>query len=236
MAVTPKKRTKALAYLRTSSATNVGGDSPERQRVAIRAYAERAGIEVVGEFYDAAVGGADPVEGRPGFAAMLARIAGNGVRVVLIEDASRFARELIPQELGISMMQKLGVRVMTAGGDDLTASQDPSRVLIRQIFGAVSEFEKSTIVAKLRGARDRASAAAGHRVEGRKPTLIGDALAMVRRLRRKNPRTGERRSLRDIAGELAAAGHVNPVTGKPYSPEAIRLALAGPRATTAGEG
>ena len=64
-------------------------------------------------------------------------------------------------------------------------------------------------------------------MEGRKPTLVGDALAMARRLRRKNPRTGARRSLREIAAELAAAGHANPVTGKPYSAEAIRLALAG---------
>ena len=79
---------------------------------------------------------------------------------------------------------------------------------------------------KLRGARDRASKAAGRRVEGRKPTLVGDALAMARRLRRKNPRTGERRSLREIAVEMAAAGHVNPATGQPYSPEAIRLAPA----------
>ena len=92
MAATPKKRASALAYLRTSSAANVDGDSAERQRVAIRAYAERAGIEVVQEFYDAAVSGADPIQTRIGFAAMLDRIEGNGVRLVLVEDASRFAR------------------------------------------------------------------------------------------------------------------------------------------------
>jgi DNA invertase Pin-like site-specific DNA recombinase len=88
MAVTPKTRLKALAYLRTSSATNTDGDSAERQRVAIRAYAERADIEVIQEFYDAAVSGADPIETRPGFADMLVRIDGNGVRLVLVEDPS----------------------------------------------------------------------------------------------------------------------------------------------------
>ena len=61
----------ALAYLRTSSAANVGGDSDVRQRTAIAAYASANGLEIVGEFYDAAVSGADPVESRPGFAAML---------------------------------------------------------------------------------------------------------------------------------------------------------------------
>src|SRR5262252_184055 len=216
---------KGLAYLRTSSAVNVEGDSADRQRAAIRAYAARNGIDVVEEFYDAAVSGADPVEERRGFAAMLDRIEGNGVKLVLVEDASRFARSLMAQELGVLVMQQRGVRVVTAGGEDLTNTEDPSRVMTRQIAGAFAQYEKARLVQKLRGARDRASAAAGRRIEGAKPTLTGEALALVKRLHRKNPHTGERRSLRTIAAELAAAGYVNPRTGKPYSAEAIRLVL-----------
>jgi DNA invertase Pin-like site-specific DNA recombinase len=87
---------KALAYLRTSSAQNVGGDSDQRQREAITRFAHAQGYELAGEFYDAAVSGADPIESRPGFAAMLERIEGNGVRVVIVEDASRFARSVRP--------------------------------------------------------------------------------------------------------------------------------------------
>lgn len=229
MAATSKTRLKALAYLRTSSATNVGGDSSERQRLAIRAYAERAGIEVVQEFYDAAVSGADHIQARAGFAAMLDRIEGNGVRLILVEDATRFARSVLAQEAGLAVLQRLGVRVVTSSGEDLTETDDPGRIAMRQMAGVFAEFEKNRLVHKLRGARDRASAAAGRRVEGRKATLVGMALAEARRLRRKNPKTGERRSLRDIAAELAAAGHVNPHSGKAYSAEAIRQALAGVR-------
>ena len=59
----------AVAYLRTSSATNVGADkdSDKRQRAAIEAFAKRAGFTIVEEYYDAAVSGADPVDQRPGF-------------------------------------------------------------------------------------------------------------------------------------------------------------------------
>ena len=41
--------TKAVAYMRTSSATNVGADkdSEKRQRAAIEGYAKRAGMSVV---------------------------------------------------------------------------------------------------------------------------------------------------------------------------------------------
>ena len=45
----------AVAYLRTSSAANVGADkdSDKRQRAAIEAYAKRAGFTIVDEYYDA---------------------------------------------------------------------------------------------------------------------------------------------------------------------------------------
>jgi len=226
MATAPKRQEKALAYLRTSSATNVGGDSDVRQREAIQAYAERNGIEIVGEFYDAAVSGSDPIQDRPGFAAMLNRIEGNGVRLVLVEDASRFARSVIVAELGLALMQQRGVRVVTASGEDLTASDDPTRVAMRQIAVAFSQLEKSRLVGKLKGARDRASNAAGRRVEGRKAVLVGEALALARKLRRASPKTGKRKSWREIATELAAAGHLNPETGNPFSHEAIRIALS----------
>jgi hypothetical protein len=66
------KPQKAVAYLRTSSAANVGADkdSEKRQRAAIQVYAMRAGIEIVDEFY-AAVSGADPIDQRRGFTDML---------------------------------------------------------------------------------------------------------------------------------------------------------------------
>jgi|SRR5215813_243247 len=77
-----KAKIPAISYLRTSSAAKVGADkdSDRRQREAIQAFARRAGHEVVDEFYDAAVSGADHIDARPGFADMLERVEGNGVR------------------------------------------------------------------------------------------------------------------------------------------------------------
>ena len=163
-----KNRTPAIAYLRTSSASNVGTDrdSDKRQRKAIETFARGAGFEIVGEFYDQAVSGADPIQDRPGFSALLDRIEANGVRTVIVEDASRFARELMVQELGILMLSKRQVRVLTANGDDLTESTDPSRKMMRQIAGAFAEYEKARLVAKLRGARERKREVAG-KCEGR---------------------------------------------------------------------
>jgi len=81
--------------LRTSSSTNVGADkdSDKRQRAAIEAFAKHAGFEIVAELYDQAVSGADPIDARPAFAAMLEHIAGNGARTIIVETANRFARD-----------------------------------------------------------------------------------------------------------------------------------------------
>lgn len=224
-----KKGVEAVAYLRTSSAANVGEDkdSERRQRDAILAYARRAGFVIAQEFYDAAVSGADTIETRAGFAALLDRIEGNGVRTVIVEDASRFARELMAQELGISLLIARGVRLLTAAGDDLTASEDPTRKMMRQIAGAFAEYEKARLVAKLKAARDRKRAKDG-KCEGRKShaELRPEVVAEAKRLRRASPKTGERRSLRKIASELAAMGHVN-TNGRPYSAKSVRAMLEG---------
>ena len=77
----------AVAYLRTSSAANVGADkdSDKRQRAAIEAFAKRAEFAIVGEYYDAAVSGADHIDQRPGFVAMLQRLAANGAKTIIVE-------------------------------------------------------------------------------------------------------------------------------------------------------
>jgi DNA invertase Pin-like site-specific DNA recombinase len=207
---------KVIAYLRTSSAANVGSDkdSDKRQHAAIEAFAKRDRWEVVEEFYDADVSGADPVETRPGFSVLLDRIEGNGVRTVLVEDASRFARQLIVQEAGIIALIERGVRVLTASGDDLTASDDPFKVAMRQIAGVFAQLEKARLDSKLKAARDR-KRASGTKVEGRKSYAEIDArdhqgqmIRLARRLRRKSPKGG-RRSLRLIAAEMANAGYVS---------------------------
>jgi DNA invertase Pin-like site-specific DNA recombinase len=219
------KLTEAVAYLRTSSATNVGADkdSERRQQDAIRTFAKRAGFNLVDEFSDPGVSGADPIAERPGFGKLLDRIEGNGVRVVIVEDASRFARELMTQELGILALMKRGVRVLTANGDDLTDESDPSRKMMRQIAGAFAEYEKARLVAKLRAARNRVRAERG-RCEGRKPVPI-ETVAVARRLARRSSKTGGRRSLRAISAELAKLGYHGPA-GEPYHPGSIARMLS----------
>jgi len=226
------KREPCFAYLRTSSAANTDGDSPHRQSAAISDFAKSNGLKVTACFYDASVSGADAIEARPGFNALLTAIESNGVRTVVCEDASRFARSVIAQELGVLVLIKRGVTVLTASGENLTVTDDPARVMMRQVAGSFAEYEKTRVVQKLRAGRERKKAETG-RCEGRKPPSP-ELVKEAKRLARKRPKGGKR-SLRQIAGELADLGFTplgkkdkNGValpTGKPYSAEGIRKLL-----------
>lgn len=209
-----------VAYLRTSSATNVEGDSQTRQLAAIEAYAKATNAEIVATFTDDAVKGADAIESRPGFAAMMERLLSNGCRTIVVETASRFARDLIVQEVGFEMLRARGIELIAADSPTAFLDDGPTAVLIRQVLGAVSQFEKSMLVSKLKGARDRLRAQ-GQRVEGRRPLTETnpEAVALAKQLHRKRPKGG-RRTLREISAALAEAGHFNS-SGKPFSPQSI---------------
>jgi DNA invertase Pin-like site-specific DNA recombinase len=211
-------RTQGVGYLRTSSATNVGADkdSEKRQRMAIDRFAKSSGYAVVDWFYDPAVSGADPIESRPGFAALLDRVENNGVRVVLVEDASRFARDLVAQELGVLLLIKRGMKVITASGDDLTDATDPSRIMMRQIAGSFAEYEKRRLVAKLREARERSGKLGGRRSYSE---AMPETVSLAKGLNANGL------SYRKISAELARRGHLTG-GGKPHTASAVQKMLA----------
>jgi hypothetical protein len=135
------------------------------------------------------------------------------------------------QEAGIAVLAGSGVRVLTSRGDALTDSDDEMRVAMRQIAGVFSQLEKTRLVKKLKAARNRIRTEHG-KCEGRKPhaEIHPDAVLLAKRLHRASPLTGERRSLRKISAEFAAAGSVNK-SGKPYHAQSVRRMVEGHRPT-----
>ena len=213
----------AVAYFRTSSAANVGDDkdSERRQQEAVRGYAGGKKIRIVDEFYDAAVSGADPIDQRPAFSRMLSFCREHKIQMVLVETAGRFARDLGIQIAGHELLKAEGIDLVAVDSPEAFVDDTPTAVMVRQILGAVSQFEKASTVAKLRAARDRKRSQTG-KCEGRKSWAEIDAslVAHAKRLYRRNPKTGTRRSLRTISSELAAAGYSNS-RGNPFAPSQI---------------
>jgi DNA invertase Pin-like site-specific DNA recombinase len=213
-----KKKIAAVAYLRTSSATNVGPDkdSARRQREAIEAYAKAAGYSIVKEFDDPAVSGADPIDTRPGFQQLLEYIKGNGARTIVVETANRFARDLIVQETGRRFLREQGIELIAADSPSAFVDDGPTATLVRQVLGAVAQFDKAMTVAKLRAARDRKRKANG-KCEGRKSHAEErpEAVRLARGLFKRGL------GYRAISAELEAAGHLNE-HGRPFHHKSIR--------------
>jgi DNA invertase Pin-like site-specific DNA recombinase len=113
----------------------------------------------------------------------------------------------------------LGMRVITANGDDLTETGYHTKVAMRQIAGAFSQLEKAHLVAELKAALDRKREANG-KCEGRKsyPEARPGTVALAKELEAHGL------SYSIISAELAARGRVTR-TGKPHVPSAVQKIL-----------
>ena len=171
---------KAFAYLRVSGKGQLEGDGFTRQLAAIKKHAATNGIRIGRVFREEGVSGTKDLENRPALQQLLVALHSNGIRLVLVEKLDRLARDLMIQESIVADMKRNGFEIVSVTEPDM-CSDDPSRVLIRQILGAFAQYERAMIVQKLRGARQRIRAKSG-RCEGRKPygTRSGEAEVIER--------------------------------------------------------
>lgn len=205
-------KTKAFSYLRVSGKGQIDGDGFPRQRSVCEAYAKRHQIEVEREFCEKGVSGTKDAFDREALTDLFVALKANGVRLVLVERADRLARDLMISEILLGEFRKLGVKVISAEcGTELTVEDnDPTKKLIRQVLGAISEWEKSVIVQKLRAARLRMRKTEG-RCEGRKPygTTEEEKAVIAKMLQLRS----EKLSFADVASRLNAEG-IKPRTGQ----------------------
>jgi DNA invertase Pin-like site-specific DNA recombinase len=215
---------KAYGYLRVSGQGQVDGDGFVRQEKCIMDYAKANGFTVQKMFKDEGVSGT--LVDRPALARLLLNLEenGHGIKTVIIERVDRLARDLMVQENIIADFQKQGFDLISATeGDDLL-SADPTRKLVRQVLGAIAEYDKSMLVLKLRASRERKRAKVG-KCEGRKSysEAMPEVLKEIKRLRRA--RKGmPRRTYEKVAEELNAAGFKS-MMGKPFTGSSIQLIL-----------
>lgn len=159
----------AYGYLRVSHKSQLEGDGFARQEAAIRKYVAENGIELAGVFRERGVSGTTDGDERQAWVDLMALLmkSPGGADTIIIEGMDRLARELMVQEYIIKDLKRRGIKLRSIAEPDLCSS-DPTRVLVRQILGAVAQYERQMIVLKLRGARTRKKAAEG-RCEGAKP-------------------------------------------------------------------
>lgn len=220
---------KAYSYLRVSGKSQIDGDGFPRQRTAIDAWACLNGAEIVQEFVEEGISGDDEWQDRPAFQDMVDKVLGNGVRTIVVENLGRLARSYVVQELILIWFASKDIDLITADtGANITAEikQDPMKKLIVQIQGILYEFEKASLVRKLRAARKRKKDA-GHRVDGRKP--FGHRNGEPEAIQRMITLREKGLSYQDIATALDEEGFPTRVgrrkKGKTWAGESVRRIL-----------
>jgi resolvase-like protein len=80
-------------------------------------------------------------------------LAHRGVRTILVESPDRFARDLAVQLAGHDFLKSIDVTLIPATAPDFFVEDTPTAVLVRQVLGAIAQFEKASLVARLKAAR-----------------------------------------------------------------------------------
>ena len=150
--MTTKK--ECLIYMRTSTLTNVKGDSVKRQKSSIMNWVKSNGYTVRGEYWDVESGSKDTME-RPKFMRMISDSERMGIKVLVFSDQSRLSRDIIVQESTYRLLSSRGYSLVSSENPDSFLDDTPTSNLIRQILGSVSEFDKNSTVSKLRVSRVR---------------------------------------------------------------------------------
>lgn len=210
---------KAFGYLRVSGKDQIDGDGFPRQREAITAYAKANGIRIIEWFEERAVTGKTEWDSRPAWLQMVAKL--NGTQTILIEKLDRLARDLMVQEHIIADLRRRHVNLVSVGEPDLCID-DPGRKLLRQIMGAIAEYDRAMITAKLAGARKRMKEATG-RCEGRKPFGDRPGEAAVIAVMKEYRATGQ--TFSTIADALNFQKHPSR-SGKPWIGATVQKILA----------
>lgn len=217
---------QAVIYMRTSTLQNVGEgkDSGVRQEKTCREYAKSNRYSVKKIFYDKGVSGSISVYKRDAFLELYMYCIENEIRHIIVEKLDRFSRDVLTQEIALKQINREGFHLISASNGDVDDTTESK--LIRQIMGAVSEYEASAIATRLQVAKERKAkqnkqngitTINGNGKCGGRPSyaeINPELVKEAKRLRRVNPKTKRVRSYDKVAEELHEMGYTNQLGNK----------------------
>jgi DNA invertase Pin-like site-specific DNA recombinase len=203
----------AVAYLRVSTQEQDLG--PEAQKAAIRAWAERHGVQVVSYFEDRLSGGTK-VEDRPAMLEAFGALRAAGAGLLVAAKRDRIARDVVVAATVEQMAREAGAKVVTADG--VAVEDTPEGMLLRGLMDLFAQYERAVIRARTRaalavkrsqGQRYTRRAPLGFRFEDGK--LVTDAqesdtLARVREMKARGVSTARVASILNAEGLRCRGG------------------------------
>ncbi|MDT3441769.1 recombinase family protein [Pseudofrankia sp. BMG5.37] len=227
---------KVIGYIRVSTETQVDGFGLDVQAKAIKDWARANGHRLIHIYREEGISGSKDLEHRPALFEAMEALKANQADGLIVPKLDRLARDLIVQETIIGDIWKAGKLIFSAvpGEAELLVDDqaDPSRKLIRQVLGAVNEYEREVIALRLRMGRAAKSSrggyaygapAYGQQTTPEKELAPVDSEQAALSLMQAKHTDGA--SLREIVDALHAAGH-KPKRGDRWHPTTVARCLA----------
>ena len=203
----------AVAYIRVSKDDQKLG--PDAQRASVEAWAAREGVQVAAWHVDQGVCSVTPIDQRPALVAALASLREQGAGVLVVAKRDRIARDPALTASVESAAAAAGAVVQSAAGEGNGST--PADEFMRGVIDSASRYERALIrarttaalaVIRARGQKTGGSVPYGYRLDadGRTLVVLEGEQATIARARAL---VGEGRTLRAVAAQLAAEGHVS---------------------------
>jgi DNA invertase Pin-like site-specific DNA recombinase len=229
---------KVIGYVRVSTDRQAEkGFGLDVQERAVRAWARQHGHRLTAVFRDGGVSGSNGLDTRDGLADALQSLRDRKAQGLVVPRLDRLARDLVLQETLLGEVRRLGGHVFSCSDAEaeflVDDPADPSRRLIRQILGAVAEYERSVIALRLRAGRRRKAEQGGYAGDGSPPYgwqavegQLVPAQAEQQAIVRAKALRAAGLSLREIGDVLHAEGHSAKRGGR-WHPQTLARVLGG---------
>lgn len=145
---------RTALYLRVSTADQ----KPDLQSDELRAYAERASLDIVREYLDVAVSGRK--QGRPQLGALMRAARNYAFDCVLVWKFDRFARSTRHLLTALEKFDHLGIRFVSI--QDQIDTTSPMGKVMFTLIGAMAELESSLISERVTAGMKAAKARGKH--------------------------------------------------------------------------
>ena len=146
---------KAIGYRRVSSRDQVNGTGLGRQATQIKKFASENAFHLERIFTEKGISGV--AEKRPAFSEMIAYADAHDIKIIIIEDMTRLARELLLQMQLATFIASKEIDLYSANtGENISRAiyDDPMRKAMVQMQGVFSELERSTLTRRMKAGRD----------------------------------------------------------------------------------
>lgn len=158
---------KLVGYVRVSTdRQHEEGLGPDIQRIAVKRWTQANGHRLITIAEDLGVSGSNGWDARDGLLDAMTALRQGEANGIVVYRLDRLARDLIAQETLLGEVRRLGGVVFSTSGAEAgflaDDPDDPSRKLIRQVLGAVNEYERGIIALRLRAGRQRKAEMGGY--------------------------------------------------------------------------